>query len=168
MAASKFHAAARNKALVRGSKRKQDLKHLPDILAMVFDLLADLVVAVHVAYVSYVVLGEVIVLLGLVLRWAWIRNLYFRLTHLAAIAIVAAEAVLEVACPLTTWEDRLRELGGHLVEQGSFIGRLLDSLIFYEIDPAVLKWIYIGFAALVILTLLLAPPRWRRASKENS
>jgi hypothetical protein len=133
---------------------------------MVYDLLADLVVALHVAYVSYVVLGEAIILLGVVLRWGWISNPWFRLTHLAAIAIVAGEALFEVACPLTTWEDELRARAGHPVEQGSFIGRLLDSLIFYEIEPSVLKWIYIGFAVLVVVTLLLAPPRWRRARPE--
>jgi hypothetical protein len=126
---------------------------------MTYDLLADLIVAVHVSYVSYVILGQAAILLGLLRRWSWIRNPYFRLTHLAAIGIVAVEALLDIPCPLTRWEDRLRELAGHSVKEGSFIGRLLDTVLFYDCEPAVFAWIYVGFAAIVLLSFILAPPR---------
>jgi hypothetical protein len=129
---------------------------------MVYELLADLVVAVHVAYVSYVVLGQLAIVAGLLLRWGWVRNPIFRLSHLLAILIVAGEALLDITCPLTVWEDRLRSLAGHDVEEGSFIGRFLHDLMFYDLEPAVFTWIYVGFAALVLVTLLVGPPRWRR------
>ena len=41
---------------------------------MGYDLLADLVVAVHVGYVSYVVIGQAAILLGVLLRWNWVRR----------------------------------------------------------------------------------------------
>jgi Protein of Unknown function (DUF2784) len=129
---------------------------------MAYDLLADLVVALHLAYVSYVIVGQAAILLGWALKWNWIRNPWFRLSHLAAIVIVATEALLHISCPLTVWEDQLRTLAGHSVEQGSFIGRFLDDLMFYDVEPAVLTGIYVGFALLVLLTLLLVPPRWRQ------
>ena len=135
---------------------------------MAYELLADLVVAIHVGYVCYVILGQAAILLGWVRNWRWIRNPYFRWAHLAAIVIVAGESLLEIPCPLTVWEDQLRALAGHTVEQGSFIGRLLDWLMFYEAEPSVFTWIYVGFAVLVLLTLVLVPPRWRRAKIDGS
>jgi hypothetical protein len=125
-----------------------------------YDLLADLVVAIHFTYVGYVVLGQAAIFLGLVRRWSWIRNPWFRLTHLAAIVIVASESLLEIPCPLTVWEDHLRALAGHTAREGSFIGRLLDGLLFYEFAPSVFTWFYVAFAALVLLTLVLVPPRF--------
>jgi len=128
---------------------------------MGYDLLADLVVAIHFGYVSYVVVGQAAILLGVTRHWQWIRRPVFRLSHLAA--IVAGEALLEVPCPLTIWEDRLRALAGHAVEQGSFLGRFLDRLMFFDVGPSFFRWIYVGFVVLVLVTLVLVPPRWRNA-----
>ena len=48
--------------------------------------LADVIVAAHVAYVSFVVLGVPTILLGWVCGWRWVRNPWFRYAHLGAIA----------------------------------------------------------------------------------
>jgi len=93
------------------------------------------------------------------LSWRWIRNLPFRLVHLAAVALVAAEALFGVICPLTDWEYRLRELAGQRVErQLSFVARLVRSVIFYDFPAWVFTLAYVGFAVLVAGTLALFPP----------
>ncbi len=127
---------------------------------MWYSVLADVIVAVHVAYVAYVVLGQLAILIGLVVKWAWVRNLWFRLTHLAAISFVALEAIWKVECPLTVWEQHLRHLAGEEVSEASFIGRCLDSLIFHNFDQWVFDVTHITFALLVLATFILAPPRW--------
>jgi len=38
----------------------------------------------------------------------------------------------------------------------------LDNMKFFDVEPTLFKWIYVGFAALVFISLLLAPPRWRQ------
>jgi len=126
---------------------------------MWYALLADLVVAVHVAYVAYVVLGELAILVGALCRWAWVRHPWFRLTHLAAIAVVAFEAVCDIRCPLTVWEDWLRSRAGQDVAEGTFIGRFLHDLLFYNAPPWVFTSAYVGFAVLVAATLVLVPMR---------
>ena len=127
-----------------------------------FALLADAVVVVHFAYVLFAVGGEVLVLAGGLLRWRWVRNLPFRLVHLSAVALVAAEALLGVICPLTEWEYRLRVLAGQHVElQLSFIARLVRAVIFYDFPAWVFTTAYVGFALLVAGTFLLYPPRRR-------
>ncbi len=122
---------------------------------------ADLVVVLHVGYVAFVILGELAVLLGILFKWGWIRNRTFRLLHFAAIGVVVFESWSGIVCPLTTWENWLREQGGQSVEQGDFIARWVHQVLFYRAEPGVFTWIYSAFGALVVLTLILAPPRLR-------
>lgn len=128
---------------------------------MTYSLLADLIVAIHVAYVSFVVLGQAAILAGAALHWEWVRQRWFRLLHLAAIIVVALEALANIACPLTVWEDELRKLAGQSVEEGTFIGRCLDGLLFYNFPTWVFTSMYVGFALVVLATWILVPPRWR-------
>ncbi len=72
--------------------------------------------------------GLILTWIGAALSWAWIRNPWFRYLHLGAIAFVAAEALLGIACPLTVWEDLLR--GGARAE--SFVGRWVRALLYYR------------------------------------
>ena len=128
---------------------------------MGYSLVADTIVAVHVAYVSYVVLGQLLIWLGLALRWRWVRNPWFRWTHLIMMGIVGGEAILDIECPLTRWESRFRELAGQQTSGTSFVGRLLHDLIFVDWPPWVLNGLHVAFALVVLATFLLAPPRQR-------
>jgi len=129
---------------------------------MGYGLLADVVVAVHVAYVSYVVFGQLLIWLGLALRWRWVRNAWFRWTHLLMMVIVGVEALLDIECPLTRWERRFRELAGQQASTESFVGRLLHDLIFVDWPPWAINSLHLGFALVVLGTFVLAPPRRRR------
>ena len=59
-----------------------------------FALAADALLLIHVLFVAFVVFGLLLILIGKPLRWAWVRNPYFRVAHLAAIGVV----VLQSAC----------------------------------------------------------------------
>ena len=122
--------------------------------------LADLVALVHFLFIVFVVIGFVAILTGVMRRWSWIRNPWFRLLHLAAIGVVVLQAWLGVICPLTVWEAELRRRAGQAFYEGSFIQYWLQRLIFYEAPNWVFGLIYTVFGAAVLLTLLLAPPRW--------
>ena len=95
-------------------------------------LLADFIVVFHATYVSFVVFGLVLILLGIAFRWGWVRNFWFRALHLAAIGIVVLEAVVGMTCPLTDWEQRLRKMAGEGDYAGDFIGHWAHRLIFYR------------------------------------
>ena len=126
-------------------------------------LLADAVVVLHFGYVLFAVGGEILILAGGLLGWRWVRNLPVRLAHLAAVVLVAIEALLGVVCPLTEWEFRLRELAGQRVErQLSFVARLVRAIIFYNFPAWVFTLAYVGFAVLVAGSFLLFPPRRAR------
>lgn len=133
-----------------------------------YALLADLLVGLHFLYVLFAVGGELAVLAGGLLRRPWARNPAFRIVHLAAVALVAVEALLGVTCPLTSWEYDLRQLAGQQVERDiSFIGRLVRSVIFYDFPAWVFTITYVGFALLVAGSLLLFPLRTRGKARKR-
>ena len=119
--------------------------------------MADVLLVSHFAIVIFIVGGLVAVWLGAALGWAWVRNPWLRYLHLAAIAFVAGEAVLGIACPLTVWEDVLR--GG--VKAESFIGRWVSRLLFYQAPEWVFTAGYLAWTAATLVTLRLIPPRRR-------
>jgi hypothetical protein len=123
-----------------------------------YGFLADMVVAFHVAYVAFVVVGQLLILLGWLLGWKWIRNFWFRLLHLLAIGIVAFESMATIVCPLTTLESYLREQAGQEVSEASFMGRFLHALIFHDYPQSYFDIGNVVFALLVILTFWLARP----------
>lgn len=125
-------------------------------------ILADLIVVVHASYVSFIVFGLVAILLGVAFRWSWVRNVWFRSIHLAAIGIVVGEAALGIACPLTVWERQLRQAAGQAVYTGDFIGYWAHEIIFYRADPWVFTVLYVLFGAAVLAAFVLAPPYRRR------
>jgi hypothetical protein len=124
--------------------------------------LADLIVVVHFGIVSFCVLGELAILAGAALKWGWVRNLAFRIVHLCVVLYVAGEAILGVPCPLTEWEYDLRLAAGQRYDQDmSFVARLVRSVIFYDFPAWVFTALYVGFGALVLIALVLVPPRRR-------
>ena len=96
----------------------------------------------------------ILVWIGALAGWAWIRNPWFRHLHLAAIGVVAAEALLGYACPLTAWEDLLR--GGAQPE--TFVGRWVARLLYYNAPEWVFTTVYCAWAAASLLTLRFVPP----------
>jgi len=120
-------------------------------------MMADVILIVHFLIAAFIVLGLVAVWLGAALGWAWVRNPWFRWLHLGAIAFVAAEAVLGIACPLTVWEDMLR--GG--VRAESFVARWVQSLLFYRAPEWVFTLAYLAWTTATLVTLWLVPPRRR-------
>jgi hypothetical protein len=131
---------------------------------MIYSILADVVVALHLAYVSYVIFGELLIIVGIPLRWQWIRNFWFRVTHLVAMLYPAYQMFAGMDCPLTVWEVALLNAAGKPAEQRSFVGRLLNDLMFFDCgdDSWVWPWIYGSLAVIFVLTFVLAPPRWRK------
>ena len=135
---------------------------------MWYGFAADLIVAIHVAYVAYVIFGQFAIILAAPMKWQWARNPWFRFTHLLAIAVVAVEAIQGWPCPLTIWEGQLRELAGQTFNGSeSFMGKLLHDVLFFENVPQlVLDTGYVATMVLVLQGLIMYPPRWFRVGKK--
>ena len=119
--------------------------------------LADIVLAVHAAFVIFVVVAFVLILAGAG-RWPWVRHRTFRALHLGAILFVAAETLLGITCPLTRWEDWLRaDANG----ERSFVGRWIGRLLYYDLPDWVFAVAYSAFALAVVWAWLAIPPHPR-------
>ena len=125
-----------------------------------YGFFADCVVGIHVAYVAYVVLGQLLIATGWIAGWKWVRNFWFRVSHLIMMLVVVFEEIVNIRCPLSVWEEQLRAMAGQRTTGETFMGRLLHSLIFYDAPPIVFTIGYISFGALVLATFLFCRPRW--------
>jgi hypothetical protein len=126
---------------------------------MPYRLLADAVLVLHFGVVLFVVGGLVLVLLGNALGWAWVNRLSFRLAHLAAIAVVVAQAWLGQLCPLTILESWLRVQAGGAAYRQSFIEHWLQRIVYWDAPPWAFTVAYTTFGALVLLVWWRYPPR---------
>jgi len=122
---------------------------------MLTGMIADAILVVHFGIVLFIVGGLLAVWIGAARRWQWVHNRRFRYAHLAAIAYVAGETLLGIACPLTVWEAVAR--GGAPAE--SFIGRWVRALLFYRAPEWFFTVAYVAWALATLATLRLVPPR---------
>ena len=130
-----------------------------------FHLAADGILVLHFAIVLFVVGGVVLIIVGNLFGWRWVNALWFRLLHLAAIAIVVAEAWLGITCPLTTLEIWLRAQSGAGIAANyseSFIGHWLQRLLFYSAPAWVFVLAYTVFGALVVAVWFRFPPTFKK------
>ena len=120
--------------------------------------LADLVLVAHALVAIFVVAGLAAIWLGAWAGWSWTRNRIFRIIHIATVGVVAATAVIGVACPLTLLEDWLR--GGAIGSEG-FIQRWVGRLLYYDLPLWVFTTAYVAFGLAVMVTWHRYPPRQR-------
>lgn len=120
---------------------------------------ADALLILHTILVAFVILGLVATFAGYFLNWRWVRNFWFRLSHLAVIAIVVLQSWLGVLCPLTSWEMALRAKAGEAGYEGSFIQHWLQSILYYSAPDWVFILTYTVFGALVLASWFLVRPR---------
>ena len=123
-----------------------------------YQLFANAVLVAHAGVVLFIVAGLILTLLGGKYGWHWVRNVWFRVLHLAAIVYVVAESWLGIVCPLTNLEQWLRERAGQPVHEGDFIAFWLAKLLFYQAEPWVFIAAYSAFALLVIYSWMMVRP----------
>jgi uncharacterized protein DUF2784 len=124
------------------------------------EYLADIILLLHAGFIAFVVFGLLLILLGGVLHWRWVRNRWFRGAHFTAIALVVLQAWFGIVCPLTTLESHLRRQAGQPVYELGFIADHVRRLIFFEAPGWVFSLCYTAFGLLVLAGLWLVPPKW--------
>lgn len=122
-------------------------------------LAADALLFSHVLFVAFVVLGLVLIFAGKFRGWGWVRNPWFRITHLAAIGIVTLQSWFGMICPLTTWEMAIRERAGDTAYTGTFISHWLNAILYYQAPAWVFAVCYTAFALVVVASWFWVRPR---------
>jgi hypothetical protein len=130
--------------------------------AIPYRLLADVVLVLHLGIVAFVVGGLVMIVVGHRAGWRWVDATPFRAAHLAAIAVVVAEAWLGIACPLTTLEGWLRVQAGGAAHGAGFVEHWVGALLYWRAPPWVFTAAYTAFGLLVVAAWWRFPPARRR------
>jgi hypothetical protein len=89
---------------------------------MVYRLLADAVVVVHLLFIVFVAVGGL-----LAWRWPWLVWVHVPCV-LWGVAIIA----IGFDCPLTPLEKWLRERGGEGSYEGGFVDRYVEGVVYPE------------------------------------
>jgi hypothetical protein len=113
-------------------------------------LLADLVLALHLAFIAFVTLG------------GWLLARYPRLVylHLPAAAWGALIEFMGWICPLTPLEQQMRRRGGEAGYAGGFIEHYLTAVIYPQ---GLTREIQVGLGILVLVLNIFFYRRWWRA-----
>jgi hypothetical protein len=115
---------------------------------MPYQLLADLVVAIHFAFVLFVVLGGL-----LVLEWRWVMWL-----HLPCALWGTVVELTGWVCPLTPLENWLRRQAGQSGYEGDFLARHLLAALYpaglTRTTQAILGLLVVGLNVLIYWIVL--------------
>ncbi|HEY2985757.1 MAG TPA: DUF2784 domain-containing protein, partial [Jatrophihabitantaceae bacterium] len=87
---------------------------------VLYGLLADLVVVVHLGFIVFVAVGGF-------LAWRWPRVLWL---HVPAIIYALVIVTLGFDCPLTPLEKHLRHLAGQRVYAEGFVDHYLTGVVY--------------------------------------
>jgi len=127
-----------------------------------YQLLADLVLALHSGVVIFIVFGTVLIIVGNLRRWRWVNHFWLRFVHLAGMLSVAIGTWLDITCPLTDLERWLRIRADAETYSGSFIGHWLQQLLFYDFAAWVFVHTYTLFGLLILALWWIYPPNKKR------
>ena len=109
-------------------------------------LLADTVLVIHFGLAAFIALGLLLIPIGRLLDWHWVRPRRLRILHAGLMVFVALEALVGMTCPLTTLEAYLRGTQAH----ESFLAEQISRLLFWDLPLSFFLVVYIACAAWAI------------------
>ena len=126
--------------------------------------LAQAILAFHILIIAFNVFGLIAIPLGAWRGWRWVRIFWWRALHLAALLVVAVQALLGTACFLTIWQSELQEAAGRRGYRLPLIQTWIDHLLFWHLPMSFFTSIYVLIWIGVLLLWWKVPPvlPWRR------
>lgn len=121
---------------------------------MLYQLLADALVFIHVGFIAFVVLGGF-------LAWRWRRVAWI---HAPAALYGAAISLVGWVCPLTPLENRFRRLAGQAQYEGGFVEHYILPVL-YPADLSFDLRIALGFVVLIVNATAYSVYFWRPNTK---
>ena len=118
-------------------------------------ILAEAILAAHLAIILFNLFGLIAVPLGAVWRWRFVRVRWWRLLHLVSLAAVAAQAVFGHACFLTIWQASLTGATGLPTP---LIMGWVNRVIYWSLPLWVFAALYLLVFGYALALLWLVPP----------
>lgn len=118
--------------------------------------LTHLVLAVHFGIIMFNVVGLIVIPLGDLFGWSFVRERIWRILHLVSWGAVALQAAAGRACFLTDWQY---ELAGGKGDPDPLIASTVNALIYWPLPLWVFAIIYAAIFALVLGLFWIVPIR---------
>jgi uncharacterized protein DUF2784 len=119
-------------------------------MTAVYQLLVDVVIAVHLAFVVFVALGAL-----LAFRWRWMPW-----AHVPAAAWGAWIEITDGICPLTPLENALHRMAGSPGYEGDFVERYITAIVYPSALTRTMQFALA--AAVVVVNAAIYVVVWRR------
>ena len=116
--------------------------------------MADIVLIIHFCVVFYVSFGLVVLPIGYLFNWSWMRNRKMRLIHVSLMGFITLEAIFGIACPLTQIENYLR----NIKFSESFIVYWITNLIYWDLPTYFFTVLYLFCLLWSLLFWVIYPP----------
>ena len=118
-------------------------------------ILAAAILAAHLAIILFNLFGLIVVPLGAICGWRFVRVRWWRLLHLVSLAAVAAQAVFGRACILTIWQAALT---GEPGRPTPLIMGWVNRVIYWPLPLWVFAALYLLVFGYALALLWLVPP----------
>jgi hypothetical protein len=106
------------------------------------ELLARATLTFHFAVVVFNIGALVLIPLGKIFAWAFVRIFWWRAVHIGSMLAVAVQPALGQYCFLTTLENRLRFESGFYIPPSPF-DEWIGAAVFWPLPPAAFLPLYL-------------------------
>lgn len=125
---------------------------------MIYKVLADTIVALHLLWIIFMV-GGFFYTIAAFFHKALFDRWLLRLIHIAGIAYVSFLAVTQRYCPLTLLENALRRKHDPFFSYpGSFIIHYAERVIYLDVNPLAIQAISVFIAVFSVVVFIIKPP----------
>ena len=133
---------------------------------MIYKVLADTIVVIHLIWIIFMLAGFVLTVRGF-WRKGFFNRWVFRTLHLCGIFFVGILGLLGKYCPLTVWENALlARYDPSLVYPGSFIIHYVEKLIYPGVHPLIIQIPTTFIAVFTLVVFVFRPPEKIRKALE--
>lgn len=128
--------------------------------------LAQIVLAVHMAFALFLILGMVVIPIGALRHWPFVFEFGWRLAHLAVAFAIALQKVLGQTCFLSIWEFNLLERANLAHAHIPLVHMWAINIMHWNMPLWFFTVLYIGILLYIVWLWRVVPPRVpRKASK---
>ena len=125
---------------------------------MPYRLLADSIVIIHFAWILFMLWGFMLTLRGFLYK-EFFERWILRTFHLFGIAYVSILAIMGEYCPLTIWENTLRQkYDPSLTYPGSFMIHYVEKFVYPEVNPLIIQIPTTFIAIFTVAVFIIKPP----------
>jgi hypothetical protein len=114
------------------------------------EFVADILMLLHAAFSMFLTGGLLVILVGTLFRWRWIREPRFRVIHLMVTVLLVARIWLGLPCPFTVAEDNLRRPIVTACPLGEPFHKAFHWLAFRGRNPHRFAWVSTSIGAVVV------------------